>query len=82
MAKVDPNIKVPASGDVFVMPYSWTGHIGLVERAVKRPDGSYDIHVIDSNWGLNNKVQRHVINSRKISGYARAPLKTQRVSFA
>lgn len=76
MSFTDPSIKVPKSGDVFVMPYSWTGHTGIVSKAVPRSDGTYDVYVVDSNWGLDEKIRHHVINSSKIAGYARPGLKS------
>jgi len=79
MAKTDPSIgqpnNPPMAGDMFVMPYSWTGHTGIVESVTPRSDGTFDVNVVDSNWGLDEKVQRHTLNSRKIAGYARQSLK-------
>lgn len=75
MNKTDPSIKVGQPGDVFVMPYSWTGHIGFIQEVRPRNDGTYDYVVLDSNYGLDEKIKRHVLNSKKISGYARVPIK-------
>ena len=61
----------PSAGDIFVMPYKSTGHTGFVIGSTKLSDGTYDVLVQDSNWGLNEKVQTHTINSSKLSGYAR-----------
>ncbi len=66
-----PNTKAPSPGDAFVMPYKSTGHTGFVVGARRLGDGTYDVTVMDSNWGLDERVRTHVINSRKISGYAR-----------
>lgn len=74
LAKTDPSIKVGQPGDVFVSQYSWTGHTGFIESVKPRTDGTYDYTVLDSNYGLDEKVRRHVINSSKIVGYARVPL--------
>lgn len=79
MAKTDPSIGTannpPRSGDVFVMPYKNYGHIGFVESVIPKSDGTYDLVVLDSNWGLDEKVQRHVLSSQQISGYARPAIK-------
>lgn len=90
MAYVDPKIgkSVPVQpGDVFVMPYKDYGHTGFVANGqwIKKSDGSYDIPVIDSNWNNTSNPERvsvHYINSKKMSGFARAPVTTQKVSFA
>jgi len=79
ITKCDPSIggpqNPPKSGDIFVMPYDWTGHTGLVEHAIPKGDGTFDLYVLDSNWGLDQKVRRHVINSSKVTGFARKPIK-------
>lgn len=78
MSFTDPSIKVPQPGDVFVMPYSWTGHTGVVVGTpIQKDDGSFDIPVADSNYHLDEKVDYHTINSKSIAGYARVPLKSQ-----
>lgn len=65
------------AGDVFVMPYKDTGHIGfVVSKGPRLPDGSFDMKVIDSNWHLDERVDIHTINSKKMTAFARAPLKT------
>ena len=48
---MDPSIKYPAPGMVFVSPYSWTGHTGFV-MAVNPSKGT--ITVKDSNWSDKN----------------------------
>ncbi len=88
MAYVDKSIGTPGNpprpGDGFVMPYKEYGHIGFIDNKpwIKKSDGSWDIPVLDSNWGLDEKVQRHYINSKKMSGFIRRPVTTQRVSLA
>lgn len=71
-------------GDVFVMEYDKSGHTGLVDdgKWISKSDGTFDIPVIDSNFGLDEKVQRHYINSSRMSGFARAPVTSQRVSLS
>lgn len=72
MAYVNVNAEeMPKQGDVFVMPYSWTGHTGIVVGAHRLSDGTYDVDVVDSNWKLDERVRYHTINSSKLSGYAR-----------
>lgn len=86
---IDPAIGTSQAvqpGDVFIMPYKQYGHTGLVADGewIKKSDGTYDIPVIDSNWNNTSspeKVSRHYINSSKMSGFARAPITSQRVSF-
>jgi hypothetical protein len=67
MAYTDPSIgkgsNPPRPGDIFVMPYKDTGHTGMVLSATPKPDGSYDVQVIDSNWHMNEKVDIHTLNS-------------------
>jgi hypothetical protein len=65
-------------GDVFIMPYKDTGHTGIVSDGpwIPKPDGTYDIPVVDSNYHLDGKVDTHYINSSKLIGFARAPLKS------
>lgn len=79
LAKCDPSIGKPGNppqpGDVFVMPYSWTGHTGVVTAVKPLPDGSYELSVTDSNYKLNEKVVHHKLNSNSIEAYARVPLK-------
>lgn len=90
MRYVDPSIgktQPVQPGDVFVMPYKSYGHTGFVADGewVKKSDGTYDIPVVDSNWyNTSNpeKVAHHYINSSKITGFARAPVNTGKVSFA
>lgn len=87
MAYTDPEIgrSTPVQpGDVFVMPWKQYGHTGFVADGqwIKKADGSYDIPVIDSNWNSDEKVSHHYINSSKMSGFARAPINTGRVSFS
>jgi hypothetical protein len=64
------NSKTPHPGDVFVMPYSWTGHTGIVERV--SADGQ-TIYVADSNWGNDEKVQHHALPVSKITGFITTP---------
>jgi len=63
MSKMNPAIKYPAPGMVFVMPYKDTGHTGFIlgvkgDKAIVR----------DSNWGLDEKVKTHEIPISKITG--------------
>ena len=79
LAKCDPSIGTPENparpGDVFVTKYSWTGHTGFIKRTLRKlPDGTIDYEVIDSNYGLDEKVKVHVINSSKMAGFARVPI--------
>jgi len=71
LSYVDSSIKVPNSGDVFVMNYKDTGHTGIILDAIPKNNGTYDLNVVDSNYGLDEKVKYHTINSSKILGYAR-----------
>lgn len=72
MAYVDESITVPRSGDVFVMEYDWTGHTGLVGDVTEYlSDGSFNFYAYDSNWSLDERVQKHIMNSKQISGFAR-----------
>jgi len=81
MAKTDPSIGTaqnpPRPGDVFMQPYSWTGHTGIVAGVTPMPDGSYQLDIVDSNFGLDEKIQHRQINSRNVSGFARPGLKPE-----
>jgi len=72
MSFTDPSITVPRPGDVFVMPYDWTGHTGVVIGATPLADGTFDLQVADSNWSLDERVKYHNLNSSLVAGYARA----------
>ena len=83
MVLTNSSIKIPQSGDFFVMPYSWTGHTGLVQRTVLNPDGSLKgIYAYDSNWGEDERVRLHFIAANNISAYGRTPITTKKVSLA
>ncbi len=59
MSKMDPNIKKPAPGMIFVMPYKDTGHIGFIVGI----EGQYAI-VKDSNYF--NKTNPEMIQTHKL----------------
>jgi hypothetical protein len=63
MAKMDPNIKTPAAGMVFVMPYKNYGHTGVILSV----SGEYAL-VKDSNWNLDQKISTHWIKISSITG--------------
>ena len=63
MAKMNPNIKTPAPGMVFVMPYKNYGHTGIILSV----SGDYAF-VKDSNWNLDEKVTTHFIKISSITG--------------
>lgn len=70
LAKMDSSITYPEPGMVFVMPYSWTGHTGFIERV--NNDGT--VTVKDSNWFKKTKpgkVATHKIPIAKITGLKR-----------
>lgn len=81
MAKTDSSIGTeqnpPRPGDVFMQPYSWTGHTGIVAGVTPMPDGSYQLDIVDSNFGLDEKIRHRQINSRNVSGFARPGLKAE-----
>lgn len=66
MNKMDPNITEPQPGDVFVMPYSWTGHTGFI---VSIRNGKATVK--HSNWDLNEKVSTNVIDVSDMTGFWR-----------
>jgi len=66
MSKMDPSIKRPEPGMVFVMPYKDSGHIGFVVGI----DGDQAI-VKDSNWGLDEKIKTRKVPISKMTGFAR-----------
>jgi hypothetical protein len=66
MAKMDPALKVPGPGMIFVTPYKNTGHIGII-LAVN--DGIATVK--DSNYGLDERVRTHQIPITKITGLRR-----------
>lgn len=78
ISKMDKTIKKPEAGMVFVMPYKDTGHTGFILDGsvdangdpVANGLGKYSL-VKDSNWGLNEKVQVHVVLNSKFTGLQR-----------
>jgi hypothetical protein len=65
MAKMDPTIKQPQPGMVFVMPYKDTGHTGFIV-AVNNGVAT----VKDSNAHLDEKISTHQIPVRLMTGFA------------
>lgn len=72
LAKMDPKIKKPEPGMVFVMPltgkYQEYGHTGFVV-GINEEKGT--VIVKDSNWGSDEKIKTHEIPMSKITGYRR-----------
>lgn len=64
LAKMDPNIKYPKAGMAFVMPYSWTGHTGII---LDVKDGVATVK--DSNWDLDEKIKTHKIPVSNMTGF-------------
>lgn len=69
MKKMDPTIKEPAPGMVFVMPYKDTGHIGFI---VDVKDGIATVK--DSNYGLDEKIRTHQIPVSRMTGFRKVNL--------
>lgn len=67
LAKMDPTIKTPEPGMVFVMPYSWTGHTGFIIGV--NNDGT--VTVKDSNYGFDETVKTRIMPISKITGLTR-----------
>lgn len=67
MSKMNPKIKSPKPGMVFVMPYKDTGHTGFI-LSVKNGIAT----VKDSNYSLNQKVKTHQIPVSKMTGFTYA----------
>ncbi len=67
IAKMDPSVKVPKPGMVFVMPYKNTGHTGII-MAVNNGMAT----VKDSNYSLDGKVKTHQIPVSKMTGFTYA----------
>ena len=65
LAKMDKSITEPKPGMAFIMPYSWTGHTGII-LSVKNGIAT----VKDSNWSLDEKVKVHQIPVSKMTGFA------------
>jgi hypothetical protein len=68
MNEMDSSIKKPEAGMVFVMPYKDTGHTGFIQSISE--DGK-TATVVDSNWGLDEKIQIHDIPISKMTGFQR-----------
>jgi len=64
ISKMNPSIKAPKPGMVFVMPLKNTGHTGII-LSVKNGIAT----VKDSNWGLDEKVQVHNIPVSRMTGF-------------
>lgn len=77
LAKTNSSITAASAqpGDFFVMPYKDTGHTGIIVNKKARSDGTYDYLVIDSNYGLNERISYHTINSSRITGFGRTTIK-------
>jgi hypothetical protein len=67
MSKMNPMIKQPAPGMVFVMPYKNTGHTGII---LSVNNGMATVK--DSNWSLDEKVKVHQIPVSKMTGFTYA----------
>lgn len=65
LAKMNPAIKTPKPGMVFVMPYKNTGHTGIILSV--NPDGTATVK--DSNWSLDEKVKVHQIPISNMTGF-------------
>jgi hypothetical protein len=60
------NSNVPTVGSIAIVPTSDPyGHVAIVESV--NPDGS--VTVVDSNWGKDEKVNRHTLGPGQIAGY-------------
>ena len=71
MSLTDPSITMPTAGMAFVMKTAekW-GHIGMIE-SVDYEQGL--MNIVDSNWDLDQKVQRRTIPISTASGFIRPP---------
>lgn len=67
ISKMDPSIRYPEPGMVFVTPYKDTGHTGFIVAV--NNDGT--VTVKDSNYGLDEKVRIRTMPITKITGLAR-----------
>ena len=67
MSKMNPSIKYPQPGMVFVMPYKNTGHTGFI---VNVKNGIATVR--DSNYSLDEKVKTHQIPVSKMTGFTYA----------
>ncbi len=67
LSKMNPSIKTPQPGMVFVMPYNTTGHTGII-MSVKNGVAT----VKDSNYSLDQKVKTHQIPVSKMTGFTYA----------
>jgi len=67
ISKMDPSIRFPEPGMVFVTPYKDTGHTGFIVAV--NNDGT--VTVKDSNYGLDEKVRVRTMPITKITGLAR-----------
>jgi hypothetical protein len=67
ISKMDPSIKTPQPGMIFVMPYKDNGHTGII-LSVNNGIAT----VKDSNYGLDEKIQTHQIPVSKMTGFTYA----------
>ena len=65
LALMDKSIKTPQPGMVFVMPYSWTGHTGVI---LDVKDGIATVK--HSNFNLDKQVTTDEIPVSKMTGFA------------
>lgn len=67
ISKMDPSIRFPEPGMVFVTPYKDTGHTGFIVAV----NNNGTVTVKDSNYGLDEKVRVRTMPITKITGLAR-----------
>lgn len=77
LSKMDPNIKRPEPGMVFVSPYKDTGHIGFILDTYVNENGNEIAIVKDSNWFVNSapeQIRTHEIPVSSMTGFKRVNL--------
>lgn len=88
MARMDSGINASNAqvGDVFVSPYDWTGHTGIINAITTGPDGRQMFTVSESNFSKNEDGVGMITHNRQISadqiaGFARPGFKDSSYSF-
>jgi hypothetical protein len=69
----DPSISTPEAGMVFVQPAIGSsakyGHIGIVESVYTDGSGNLRMKVVDSNYGMDEKIRRRDILASNAAGF-------------
>jgi hypothetical protein len=84
MAKMDSSITKDTAqvGDVVTIAAGSTGHIGIINRVDRLPDGTVKFQLSESNWVQPNTVSHtRQVDASQVSGFARPGFVKQALGF-